>query len=179
MAGRLSWGCGPVYRDGWTHSDIVRWTPEQEHVGDITAGLPWEDSTFDYVVANHALQMIPWPLLVPTLTELRRVTKRDGVVRILVPDLMAAFDAYLARRPEHFVIDDAHESSIDGKLCMYLTQAGSTRSVFTGGWLVELCARAGFRASARSWFGETIYGPMASTELDSRPDESLIVEAVR
>ncbi len=172
---RLDWGCGPDLEAGWVGSDLVDWG--QEHVGDIRDGLPWDDGTFDYAVTNHALQMVPWADLVPTLAELRRVV--SGWVRILVPDLTAALWAFHRADAGHFQVADEHEHSIDGKLCMYLTQAGSTRSLFTAHWLAELCERAGFSFTHHAAPGLTITGIDGIVGRDSRPAESLIIEARR
>lgn len=184
---RLSWGSGPVVVEPWHHSDI-RWWPGMEfdrdpevttwdHVGPIAAGLPWDQETFGGIVANHSLQMLPWPELVPALAELYRVLAPRGVLRLLVPDVLRAVGALVHRDPAHFQIADEHESSIDGKFCMYLTQAGATRSVFTRAWLTELLRRAGFVDVEVCAPGVTILGPAWIVELDSRPDESIVIEA--
>ncbi len=190
---RLSWGCGPVVREPWHHSDI-RWWPGMEvdadpdlttwdHVGPITGprneGLPWTDLTFAGIVANHVLQALPWPDLVPALMELRRVLTHDGVLRVLVPSLLGAVGALVRREADHFQVADAHESSLDGKFCMYVSQAGATRSVFTVAWLDELLRRAGFSEVVPVSYGTTLLGPPWIIELDSRQDESIIFEAKR
>lgn len=170
----LDWGCGPALADGWVGSDQD--DHGQEHVGDIRDGLPWPDGTFTHVISHHALQMLPWAALVPALAELRRVTRPGGWLRLSVPDLLAAVDAYLTGDLEHFRVDDRHESSVDGKLCMYLSQAGATRSVFTGAWLEELCGRAGWTDPRAVETGKS--GSMFDLSvLDTRPDESVFVEA--
>lgn len=149
----------------------------QDHVGDIRDGLPFEDGTFAYVISHHALQMLPWAVLVNTLTELRRVTMAGGWLRISVPDLLAAVDAYDAADVDHFQVDDQHEKTLDGKLCMYLLQAGATRSVFTAPWLVELCQRAGWAGPHQVPFAATSSPWPGIVSLDGRRAESLFVEA--
>lgn len=176
----LSWGCGPVRADGWLGSDLLDYG--QAHVGDIsgaTGGLPWADAAFDIVVTHHALQMIPYSDLLPVLTELRRVLRVGGVLRVSVPDLERAWRAYEQGDGGHFLIDDRIERSVDGKLCSYLSQCGSTRSVFTGAWLCELVRRAGFTDAWLVKFGETATRHAESVDLDTRPAESLFVEAIR
>lgn len=163
--------------EGWVGSDVRRWYRGQDHVGPIQAGLPFDAGHFDAVVAHHSLQMLAWPELVPALAELRRVTREGGVVRVSVPDLALALRAWQDRRHEHFRIDDAHESGIDGKLCMYVSQAGATRSVFTQGWLVELFARARYTSVLRSTYRQSVGGTWM-TELDNRPEESCYVEGI-
>lgn len=176
---KLNWGCGPDLRDGWINSDVLDWGTGQQHVGDIAAGLPFGDGHFDYAVSHHALQMIGWSDLVPTLVELRRVIKPGGWLRLSVPDLLRAFDAWRKHDPSHFPIADEHESSIDGKLCMYVTQAGATRSVFTKAWLFELLQRASFERIDSCLIFSTRSGIADLTSLDTRSAESLFVDARR
>lgn len=173
---RLSWGCGPVALDGWEGSDVA--DHGQSHVGDIRDGLPWPDGTFNAVASNHALQMLPWPDLVPALTELRRVTALGGWLRLLVPDLLLGVRSFYHRDAAVFLVSDEIEESLDGKLCVWITQAGSTRSVFTPGWTVELLRRAGWLSPRIVPYGITRSGDPELVALDSRPDESLIAEAV-
>lgn len=179
MTTRLSWGSGPVIVAGWTHSDLHAWGHDQEHVGDIRDGLPFKDGEFDYVVSHHALQQIPWASLVWVLAELRRVTQPGGWLRLSVPDAVAAFLAYRHFHAEHFLVADEHESNLDGKFCLYLSQGGSTRSVFTGPWLCELLERAGWVSPRLVSFQVSVSPHGGIVELDSRPDESLFVEATK
>lgn len=172
---RLNWGCGPKPPAGWVNSD--RDDHGQDHVGDIRDGLSFDDATFDLVVSHHALQMLGWPELVRALSELRRVTRPGGWLRLSVPDLLAAVYAYETGDPDHFQIDDTKEHTLDGKLCLYVSQAGATRSVFTGLWLEELCARAGWVNPQRVGFCVTSSPWSEITALDSRLAESIFVEA--
>lgn len=171
---RLNAGCGPIAVDGWTNVDAHDWG--QEHIADLQK-LPFDDGQFDVTSCNHVLQAISYLDLVPALTELRRVTY--GWVRFLVPDLEAATFAYHRGDAAHFQVSDDLETSIAGKYSLYVSQAGATRSVFTFDWLSELCHRAGFGVIHKARFHETISGHPEITELDSRADESIILEARR
>lgn len=175
MVTRLNWGCGPKPPAGWVNSD--RDDHGQDHTGDIRDGLPWDDDTYDQAVSHHALQMLGWAELVPALAELHRVTRPGGWLRLSVPNLLAAVYAYEVGDPDHFQVDDDHEKTLDGKLCLYLSQSGSTRSLFTDLWLEELCVRAGWVNPARTGFGVTRSSYPEITGLDSRPAESIFVEA--
>jgi predicted SAM-dependent methyltransferase len=178
MIERLNWGCGPDVREGWFNSD--RDDYGQAHVGDILDGLPIADGRFDYAVANHSLQMIAWPDLPAVIGELARVLKPGGCLRVLVPDLVAAVHAYERGDAAHFLVPDALETSIDGKLCTYLTWAGTNRQVFTARWLVELLERHGFiEASPAPWGYSLSTHTPGILELDTRRPESIVVEAFR
>lgn len=182
---RLSWGAGPEPCDGWHRSDARNW-PENpyvrggaDHVGPIQDGLPWPDGTFVGVVSFHALQMVPYRDLRPALTELRRVTRPGGWIRVGVPDFLGAVDAFRRHDPDHFRVADRIAPSLAGKLCVYVTQAGSTRSVFTGSYLRELLADAGWLEPISVWPGVTRSPWPWMVELDNRADETIIVEAYR
>jgi SAM-dependent methyltransferase len=154
-------------------ADTTTW----DHVGPIIAGLPWDDLTFAGVVCNHMLQALPWPELLPALVEMRRVLAHKGVLRLLVPDLIRAFEAFQAADAGHFLVGDDIETTLDGKFAVYVTQAGATRSVFTRGYLRDLLWRAGFSEVETTAFGVSLLGPEWLAELDSREGESIIMEA--
>lgn len=173
---RMNLGCGPVQPAGWVNADTdPRWAAP--HPASL---WPTHQGKLDLIVANHVLQMVEWPQLVPFLLDCRDGLRDGGVLRLLVPDARAAISALHKRDAAWFPIADEHERSVDGKFCMYLTQAGATRSIFTAEWLIELCVRAGFYEACALEPGESTlpveYGP---TELDSRAAESIIVEARR
>lgn len=174
----LNWGCGPDAPAGWENSDLLAYGDEPtHHVGDLLAGLPWGDETFDYVVTNHALQMVPYVSLMPALAELTRVLKSGGVLRVLVPNVLAAVAAYDAGDTSWFPIVDDAETSIGGKLCAYLTWYSEARTVFTPAWLTELLARSGLEpALAGAGFSPLGYRWPQITQLDSRPRESIVAE---
>ncbi len=178
MIVRLNLGCGPVQPDNWVNVDPdPQWNamyPKTLEVCEFPA------ESFDVAVVNHVLMMVPWFELLPLLVEIRRVLRAGGVLRIIEPDLIGAFAAWRDGDTEYFPIDNDIEETVDGKLCVYLTQAGATRSVFTVGALQDLCERAGFRATVVLERGETTLPPeYGSCELDSRIGESVFVEARR
>lgn len=186
MVERLNWACGPVVREGWHHSD-ERWSsgmrtdddyPQpRDHLGRIQNGLPWSQGFFDYVVSHHGLMMLAEDELVPALVELRRVTKPGGWIRLSVPDIQAAIDAWRTGYQEWFPLD---APDIDTAFCRYVTQGGQTRSIFTAYRLCHLLAEAGWTAVTEVACGVSVAATAPGiTELDSRPDESLYVEARR
>src|SRR6266516_3249307 len=90
---RLNWGCGSNPRPGWINSDSKD-LPGIDIVGDIRDGLPLTTDSIEYAVSIHALQEVPYADLIPVLEELRRVLKRGGVLRLGLPNLERAFEAY-------------------------------------------------------------------------------------
>lgn len=179
MTARLNWACGPVLAEGWVNSDETRYAHvppwlSPDHLGRIQDGLPWPAGHFDYVVAHHALMMLEHAHLVPALVEMRRVTKPGGWLRVSVPDLFRALDAWQERNLDWFPLE---ADDVDEALCRYITQNGATRSVFTLGHLARLLANAGWSNVNATQHGVTYSGIVGLTDLDSRPNESLFMEA--
>ncbi len=190
---RLSWASGPVVREGWHHSDVlwydgmqVLWPgfsdplphvllPARDHVGRIQDGLPWADATFDYCVSMHGLMMLPEPDLIPALAELRRVTKPGGWLRVSVPDMWHAIHLLRSNQRDRFPVEAA---DTEEAFCRYVTQNGATRSVFTFSRLQRLIHAAGWENAEGSSWRATWSTHDGITELDSRPNESLYMEAV-
>lgn len=172
----LNWGCGPHPVDGWWNSDVNDYG--QEHVGSILNRLPARDGFFDGIVANHSLQCLAYDELEIAVSEFARLLRPGGRLRVLVPDVVAAFVAFKRDDtvwPGFAAITEPW--SLDRKFAHYLTWGGSNRSAFTHASLVELLDRHGLRW----WDAFTVDGEDWSwlRALDSRLGESIQVEAVK
>src|ERR1700744_4669577 len=127
---RMNWGCGREPQPGRLNSDI-RDGPGVDLPADILGGLPLEDGALDYVVSIHTLPELPYPSLLPAVRELRRVLREDGVLRLALPDLERAIQAYVAGDASYFLVPDDQIRSLGGKLAVQLTWYGYSRSLFT------------------------------------------------
>ena len=175
---RLNWGCGPVPAPGWLNSDR-QGAPGIELVCDIRDGLPLETGSLDYVVSIHALQDVCFLEVVPTLTELRRVLRPGGVLRLGLPDMDRAIEAYRRGDRGYFYIPDEHAASLGGKFIAQVIWYGSTRTPFTFDFAAEVLTKAGFGEVRRCRFSETGSPFPEITALDNRERESMFVEAVK
>jgi predicted SAM-dependent methyltransferase len=173
---RLNWGCGEHVAPGWINSD-VKDTPEVDLVADIREGLPIATGSLDYVVSVHALPELGYAELPVALQELRRVLKPGGVLRLALPDLDRAIDAYRRGDEAYFKVDPEDVSSLGGRLIAQMLWYGHSRSLFTVDFVEELLAEAGFERVRACRCGETATEFAAIVELDNREDESLFVEA--
>lgn len=174
---RLNWGCAFNVEEGWINSDLIDFG--QEHVGDILDGLPYEDNYFDYIVANHSLQMIRFEDLPQALNELKRVLKPQGVLRILVPDARKAMVEVRRGHAGYFPIADELAPTHEGKYLRYLFWHGDARSAFTRTTLCQLLVDVGFANAAVCEFKFSPRLLDGITDLDSREQESLIVEGYK
>ena len=174
---RLNWGCGHQGVPGWINADRKS-GPDIQITSDIRdGGLPLDSDSIDYVVSTHALPEVPYADLLPVLTELRRVLKPGGVLRLSVPDLDRGVDAYRRGDRDYFLVPDSDAESLGAKLVTQLVWYGYSRTVFTYDFLAEWLRKASFDPVTRCAFRETRSSHAGITELDNREPESLFVEA--
>jgi SAM-dependent methyltransferase len=176
---RLHWGCGPITPYGWLNSDIEA-LQGVDVVADIRAGLPLPDDAFDYVVSIHALPELPYSDLDHALVELRRVLRPGGVLRLGLPDLNRALDAYLNKDIDYFfLIPDEVAKTLSGKMIVQLTWFGRSRSFYTPEFARELLERNGLGNVQTCAFGQTASALPGIVELDDRPIESFFIEGTK
>src|SRR5215210_3971107 len=100
---RLNWGCGKVTPPSWINSDIKS-GPGIDISADILEGLPLDADSIDYISSQHALPALKvWDQL-EALSELRRVLKPGGVLRLCLPDLDRAIAAYQSGQQENLAV---------------------------------------------------------------------------
>ena len=175
---RLNWGCGDWTERGWINSDVKKF-PGVDLVADIREGLPLESDSVDYIASIHSLPEIPFTEIVPALSELRRVLKPGGVLRLVLPDLDKGIAAYQRRDAEYFKIPDEDARSLGAKFVTQMVWYGYSRSLFTYEFIEEQLQNAGFSSVANCGFKRTVSPYPEIVELDNRERESLFVEAVK
>lgn len=199
---RMNLGCGSVQPEGWDNVDQANYEqpwflnirdrphssgfPEARHYGDDDRFNAELMRDYDYVVCNHMLSDIGHHDLVPALKNIRSMLREGGVLRILVPNVSAAFYAWLIG-DEAWFPQDERTGGIDAKFCTFVTWFGESRSVFTHAYLVELLLAAGFspvsasplKCGQRSDMTQMYPEFEGITDLDDRCTEALILEARR
>ncbi len=174
----MNWGCGRITPQGWINADIC-YSPGVDIACDILAGLPLEDDSLDYVVSIHALPEISYADMEDVLWELRRVLRPGGVLRLGLPDMDRAIQAYLRNDREYFLIPDHVCETTAGKMIVQLMWYGRSRTMFTSDFTEELLRRSGFRGVNRCEYLKTCSPFPEIIELDNRPQESLFIEGVK
>jgi hypothetical protein len=148
-------------------------------VADVIEGLPLDANSIDYAVSVHALPELPYGELVPALAEIRRVLKPGGVLRLVLPDLELAIDAYRAGDERYFELVAKDATSPGGRLITQLLWYGYSRTLFTADFSVELLEKAGYVNVAICQAHRTASEFPEIVELDNRESESLYVEATK
>lgn len=175
---RLHIGCGKFPRPGWINLDNkVR--PGVDCVADLRAELPFPDGAVDYAVAIHVLPHIRLDALPAALARIRRVLRPGGVLRLALPDLERAIEAYRRRDAGYFAIPDAQWKSLGAKLVAQIVWHNDIATPFTYDLAAEALAKAGFPQVARCAFRETRSRYPEIVDLDNRERESFFVEATK
>lgn len=173
---RLNWGCGDHLGAGWINSDAKR-GPGIDMVADIRAGLPLDDDSVDYAVSVHALPELSYREQLPALRELRRVLRPGGALRLVLPDLDRAIDAYREGRRDYFEVPPEEAGSDGGRFISHILWFGYSRTLFTADFGAELLERAGFGGVERCAYRRTGSPFGEIVELDNREGESFYLEA--
>jgi predicted SAM-dependent methyltransferase len=169
----LNLGCGTTQPDGFVHVDREDYGTND--VCDFVAdGLPYPPWSFDGIVANHSLQQVPfhdWP---GVLAECERILTPGGVLRIIVPDVAGAFDAYKRGNWDWF---PNGEATIGERLTAYLTWYSTNLVCCTPEFLGARLHAAGFKGVTPQPPGRSALPELAA--LDDRLGESLFYEGTK
>lgn len=90
----LNFGCGYRYHPEWTNIDMAK-TGSDVIVANLLKGIPYPDNTFDFVYSSHNLEHYPKSKAQNVINDCYRVLKKDGIIRIVVPDLEQKARLYL------------------------------------------------------------------------------------
>lgn len=174
---KCNFGCATIQPDGWINVDKEDFG--QTINADVLEGLPFPDDHFDYIVANHTIQAISYHDLLPALTELRRVLKAGGKLRVIVPDAVGAFEALEADNRDWFPVNRDDEPTTAGAFTAYITWFGTNPTLFSWDFAFTLCRRAGFKLFSRVDYKVTSGKDTGIIELDDRKDESIFFEVTK
>lgn len=163
-------GCGSVKPESWANFDLQHWDVRQPP-------KPARHGVFRSAVMNHVLCALDHHELVPALENVRMVLQSGGRLRVMVPDAMEAFYAYMNGDEEWFPQDD-RTGDIDAKFCTYVTWFGTHKSIFTRPYLEQILLDAGYVDVQFCRYQQTWGDWPGITELDDRESESIFVEAV-
>lgn len=100
---KLNVGASPIWeKEGWyTLDHKIREASPTSILGDA-ASIPLENSSCITVFSSHMFEHIPHTKLEDILLEFHRVMRKDGILRILTPDLRKIAKAYVDKDDEFF-----------------------------------------------------------------------------
>lgn len=89
----LNIGCGSKYHKSWVNIDMGAFSSDIKEVN-VLKGLPFRDNSFDVVYHSQVLEHIPREKAEFFIKECYRVLKKEGIIRVVVPDLENIIDEY-------------------------------------------------------------------------------------
>lgn len=90
----LNVACGNRFHKDWINIDFHASSRDVNSIN-ILKGLPYPDNSFDVVYSSHFIEHLTKNQADFVLQEIFRVLKREGIVRIVVPDLENICREYL------------------------------------------------------------------------------------
>ena len=92
----LNIACGDIFvvSNLWENCDFAPKNNAVKQV-DILNGLPYKNNTFDLVYCSHYIEHIPKSSILNFLQECNRITKPNGLIRLVLPDFENIAKEYL------------------------------------------------------------------------------------
>ncbi|GAA1258928.1 hypothetical protein GCM10009665_56340 [Kitasatospora nipponensis] len=156
---------------------------------DISRPLPFADRSVDWVYAEHLIEHIALPVAVGWLTEVRRILRPGGLLRLTTPDLARYLEGYLDERDSFF---KRHRRRLrmmrvgppmPERKAFMLNQIFyhyGHRWIYDEAELRHVLGRAGFAAESieRRAFQQGARADIADLDTVFRSDETIYLEAV-
>jgi len=199
---KLNLGCGSQVTDGWINVDYapgarfakipffralnkklrlfhLDWN-EKIYLHDLTKRFPWSDSTIDVVYSSHTLEHLSREDGRTFLAQCHRVLRKNGIIRIVVPDLRHSVVEYIEGRirADDFVekLGVLYENS-NNVLKKHLAPfiQFPHKCMYDSARLLEILSEIGFEASNRDAFDSAI-SDLRLVELEERTEHAVVVE---
>ena len=100
---KLNLGCWHRYIPGWVHIDLCD-LPHIDYKSSIDDLSMFENETVDLIYSSHALEYFDRKQVNIVLKEWARVLKKDGVLRVAVPDFDALLSVYQKTNDLHKIL---------------------------------------------------------------------------
>lgn len=99
---KLNVGTGPIWRkSGWTSIDHKKSKVDENALVGEAHKIPLESGSCSTLFCSHVIEHIPQYRFEETLVEFNRVLQKDGLIRILTPDLYKITKGYVERDYEY------------------------------------------------------------------------------
>jgi predicted SAM-dependent methyltransferase len=199
---KLNLGCGSQVPDGWINVDYAMgarfakipsfhslnkklrifetdWS-DKIYIHNLTRKFPWADSTIDVVYSSHTLEHFSREDGRRFLKECHRVLRKNGIIRIVVPDLRYEVDEYIAGRTkaDDFVekLNVLYSTSNNVlKRRLYPFIQFQHKCMYDAPRLLAILNETGFEATSRAAFDSDI-SDIRLVEVETRIVNAVIVE---
>jgi predicted SAM-dependent methyltransferase len=184
-ARKLNIGCGTNQFEGWTNID-GNFLHRPDMWLDVRVGLPFSDKSVSVIYSCHFFEHLRLAEVRSLLRECRRALRKDGGLRIAVPNLRSAVEAYHAGNREWFNPFPETFQTLGGRFFNDMLCGDQHRLMFDYDFLAELLAESGFSTIFETERGESRLLPQDDPALRQElasdggktPDPWLLAEAI-
>ncbi len=181
---RLNLGCGPRYVQGYVNVEGNLFLKKDLWL-DISHGLPYRDGQAEVAYISHVLEHFPFPKAVSLIREIHRVLGPGGGLRVVVPSLEKAVEAWARGDADWFPSWPDDFRSVGGRFNNYILCRDQHRLLLDRTFLFEILEQGGFVDPQVMDWGRSLFldgGDLERLEpQESRGffEDSLIVECVK
>lgn len=171
---KLNIGCGKAKFPGWVNVDIE---PGADLVVDVRKGLPFDDESVHFIYNEHFLEHLTFEEGEKVLREFWRCLKKEGVLRIAMPDLDYIIDKYITSWREQDWLSWPEYRFIEtrGEMLNIWFRWWGHKYLYNAEDLRNRLTRVGFQKIRRCEWNKSNYPELSA--LETRKDSILIMEA--
>jgi predicted SAM-dependent methyltransferase len=149
---------------------------------DASKYIPLPDNSVEVLYSSHMVEHLDREEVKSFLSEARRILIKNGIIRIVVPDLRIMVDKYLANGDADEFIKNtglAHlrPKTLYEKLCYVMIRKSLHRWMYDGPAVVRLLVSAGFRDLRILPAGATMIPDPGELNLSESAGTSVYIEA--
>ena len=210
---RLNIGCGLSAPEGWVNidgslsarlskrsliywilckiskTDMIPW-PENIRTLDVTKGIPFSTESVNAIFSSHMIEHLEYIDAKYVISECYRCLRRDGVIRVIVPDLYQIADRYVTSirenpSSEYSVellknVSMVRESYKGHRQLMHKIVGRSKHLYMYDEWsLKEILKEQGFEEIKRKKYGESLIDDICQVEDKGRHELSICLEGIK
>jgi predicted SAM-dependent methyltransferase len=171
---KIHLGCGSDIKAGWINIDLSLGHLPKLNNGlssdtvfinhDLRSGLPLEDGSCKFIYSSHFFEHLEYQDGLKLMRDCYRVLEPRGVFRIVLPDIVALFEAYRRRDESYFeLLDNFLESRVEPETKTQIDyvnfgvyQAGEHKYIYDEEKLMKVLYNVGYTSVARSSYQEGI-----------------------
>jgi predicted SAM-dependent methyltransferase len=174
-----------MFHHGWVNMDVHNLGQFAQQYGyvyrqhDITKGLPLESGCVDMLYACHLMGHINYRQGESVLKECRRVLKKNGILRVIIPDVDIMLDVYIDNNLQIF--DDINDGCANAQSQverLYSLMCAGNAAIYNSSTVIRMLKDAGFSDAKKMAFRESLSPKMLKETLDLYPTLSAFVDAV-
>lgn len=151
---KLNLGCWHRYIPGWVHVDLCD-LPHIDYKSSIDNLSMFGDETVDIIYSSHSLEYFDRSQVTNVLTEWSRVLKKNGLLRVAVPDFDALLTVYQKTKDLNNILGPLYGameiSTESGKISLY------HKTTYNFDSLKNILTDAGFSKVTKYRWQDTIH----------------------